>query len=116
MVGMARGGVADGTRHGQGGTCGDVAFVAEELKAGLDPRSGQWMKGRYVPSLLAAIGFMSAPDNPGAREGVLIEQDNDRPRIETRARSLPQVCALRPHPPGGLRPLHLVQAFEVRVT
>ena len=88
MVGMARGGVADGTRHGQGGTCGDVAFVAEELKAVLDPRSGQWMKGRYVPSLLAAIGFMSAPDNPGAREGVLIEQDNDRPRIE----HVPAVC------------------------
>ena len=88
MVGMARGVVADGTRHGQGGTCGDVAFVAEELKAGLDPRSGQWMKGRYVPSLLAAIGFMSAPDNPGAREGVLIEQDNDRPRIE----HVPAVC------------------------
>ena len=40
MVGMARGGVADGTRHGQGGTCGDVAFVAEELKAVLDPRAG----------------------------------------------------------------------------
>ena len=40
MVGMARGGVADGARHGQGGTCGDVAFVAEELKAVLDPRAG----------------------------------------------------------------------------
>jgi ribonucleoside-diphosphate reductase alpha chain len=35
---------------------GDVSFVAEELKAVFDPRGGQWMNGRYVPSLLAAIG------------------------------------------------------------
>jgi ribonucleoside-diphosphate reductase alpha chain len=51
---------------------GDVSFVVEELKAVFDPRGGQWMKGRYVPSLLAAIGdvleehmitigFMKAP-------------------------------------------------------
>ena len=33
-----------------------VAFVAEELKAVFDPRGGAWMQGRYVPSLLAAIG------------------------------------------------------------
>jgi ribonucleoside-diphosphate reductase alpha chain len=35
---------------------GDVSFVAEELKAVFDPRGGSWMEGRYVPSLLAAIG------------------------------------------------------------
>ena len=35
---------------------GDVSFVVEELKAVFDPRGGQWMRGRYVPSLLAAIG------------------------------------------------------------
>ncbi len=35
---------------------GDVAFVAEELKAVFDPEGGRWMGGRYVPSLLAAIG------------------------------------------------------------
>jgi ribonucleoside-diphosphate reductase alpha chain len=35
---------------------GDVRFVVEELKAVFDPRGGQWMSGRYVPSLLAAIG------------------------------------------------------------
>ena len=34
----------------------DVDFVAEELKAVFDPRGGAWMQGRYVPSLLAAIG------------------------------------------------------------
>jgi len=35
---------------------GDVSFVVEELKAVFDPRGGQWMDGKYVPSLLAAIG------------------------------------------------------------
>ncbi|EWY37024.1 ribonucleotide reductase [Skermanella stibiiresistens SB22] len=35
---------------------GDIAFVVEELKAVFDPRGGQWVNGRYVPSLLAAIG------------------------------------------------------------
>ena len=35
---------------------GDVSFVVEELKAVFDPRGGQWVDGRYVPSLLAAIG------------------------------------------------------------
>ncbi|MGD8809742.1 MAG: adenosylcobalamin-dependent ribonucleoside-diphosphate reductase [Gammaproteobacteria bacterium] len=52
---------------------GDVSFVVEELKAVFDPRGGQWMDGKYVPSLLAAIGevierhmietgFMAAPE------------------------------------------------------
>ncbi|MDX1710622.1 MAG: adenosylcobalamin-dependent ribonucleoside-diphosphate reductase [Rhodovibrionaceae bacterium] len=35
---------------------GDVAFVVEELKAVFDPRGGAWQDGKYVPSLLAAIG------------------------------------------------------------
>ena len=35
---------------------GDVSFVVDELKAVFDPRGGQWVQGRYVPSLLAAIG------------------------------------------------------------
>jgi ribonucleoside-diphosphate reductase alpha chain len=35
---------------------GDVSFVVDELKSVFDPRGGQWMEGRYVPSLLAAIG------------------------------------------------------------
>ncbi|MEE8139290.1 MAG: adenosylcobalamin-dependent ribonucleoside-diphosphate reductase [Alphaproteobacteria bacterium] len=56
---------------------GDVSFVVEELKAVFDPRGGQWMGGRYVPSLLAAIGivienhlidigFMAAQENIAA--------------------------------------------------
>ena len=35
---------------------GELDFVVEELKAVFDPRGGHWQKGRYVPSLLAAIG------------------------------------------------------------
>ena len=35
---------------------GDVTFVADELKAIFDPQGGRWVDGRYVPSLLAAIG------------------------------------------------------------
>jgi len=35
---------------------GDVGFVAEELQGIFDPRGGQWSEGRYVPSLIAAIG------------------------------------------------------------
>ncbi|MBT6118381.1 MAG: adenosylcobalamin-dependent ribonucleoside-diphosphate reductase [Rhodospirillaceae bacterium] len=60
---------------------GDVSFVVEELKAVFDPRGGQWMGGRYVPSLLAAIGdvieehmiaigFM--PDPKAEREAELV--------------------------------------------
>jgi ribonucleoside-diphosphate reductase alpha chain len=54
---------------------GDVSFVVDELKAVFDPQGGQWMGGRYVPSLLAAIGevieshmlrtdFLQARDKP----------------------------------------------------
>jgi ribonucleoside-diphosphate reductase alpha chain len=35
---------------------GDVAFVVDELKAVFDPRGGAWLEGRYIPSILAAIG------------------------------------------------------------
>ena len=59
---------------------GDIAFVVEELKAVFDPRGGQWMGGRYVPSLLAAIGDVIErhmisigfiPDPAAEREGLL---------------------------------------------
>ncbi|EME69224.1 ribonucleoside-diphosphate reductase [Paramagnetospirillum caucaseum] len=63
---------------------GDVAFVVEELKAVFDPRGGQWVGGRYVPSLLAAIGevierHMIAigflPDPKAAREPIEARDD-----------------------------------------
>jgi ribonucleoside-diphosphate reductase alpha chain len=34
----------------------DSRFVVEELKAVFDPKGGAWMDGKYVPSILAAIG------------------------------------------------------------
>ncbi|MGH7059226.1 MAG: adenosylcobalamin-dependent ribonucleoside-diphosphate reductase, partial [Stellaceae bacterium] len=62
---------------------GDVSFVVEEMKAVFDPRGGAWMDGRYVPSLLAAIGdvierHMVAigflPPPAGNRRPALVEQ------------------------------------------
>ena len=35
---------------------GDVSFVVNELKAVFDPRGGAWVNGKYIPSILAAIG------------------------------------------------------------
>jgi len=35
---------------------GDISFVVEELKAVFDPRGGAWIEGKYIPSILAAIG------------------------------------------------------------
>ena len=76
---------------------GDVSFVVEELKAVFDPRGGQWMRGKYVPSLLAAIGevleqhmiaigFLPTPDRETDRE--ILRQ--------------PQVVNLGGVPPVGL--------------
>lgn len=35
---------------------GDVAFVAQELREATDAQGGAWLGGRYVPSLVSAIG------------------------------------------------------------
>jgi ribonucleoside-diphosphate reductase alpha chain len=51
------------------------------LKAVFDPRGGQWMRGKYVPSLLAAIGevleqhmiaigFLPSSDRDAERESL----------------------------------------------
>lgn len=56
---------------------GDVAFVVEELKAVFDPRGGHWMGGRYVPSLLAAIGEVI--ERHMIDIGFLSDQARDRP-------------------------------------
>ncbi|HUR42846.1 MAG TPA: ribonucleoside-diphosphate reductase, adenosylcobalamin-dependent, partial [Aestuariivirga sp.] len=55
---------------------GDVTFVVEELKAVFDPRGGQWMAGRYVPSLLAAIGGII--EKHMLETGFLKRDDQDR--------------------------------------
>jgi ribonucleoside-diphosphate reductase alpha chain len=66
---------------------GDVSFVAEELKAVFDPRGGAWMQGRYVPSLLAAIGGVIerhlGPDEPS------LPLPDPTPDAEARRRALP---------------------------
>src|SRR5215469_8165670 len=59
---------------------GDVSFVVEEMKAVFDPRGGAWMDGRYVPSLLAAIGdvierhMIAIGFLPARKERVAIEE------------------------------------------
>jgi ribonucleoside-diphosphate reductase alpha chain len=71
---------------------GDIAFVAEELKAVFDPRGGAWMGGRYVPSLLAAIGdlferHLEMLDN---REGPRPDPVEIHPARERSV--IPQIC------------------------
>ena len=83
---------------------GDVTFVVEELKAVFDPRGGQWLNGRYVPSLLAAIGgvieqhmieigFLK-PSEAGISGGTEIDPDNvvrlDTPPRDKRFRACPK--------------------------
>ncbi|MBL4706777.1 MAG: hypothetical protein JKY54_19765, partial [Flavobacteriales bacterium] len=35
---------------------GDVSFVSEELKSIMDPKGGEWIEGRYIPSYIALLG------------------------------------------------------------
>jgi len=76
---------------------GDVSFVVEELKAVFDPRGGQWMEGRYVPSLLAAIG--------GVIERHLVEigflAPADQPRISEAAEQRLRLAAGAREPADG---------------
>ena len=70
---------------------GDVSFVVDELKAVFDPRGGAWMGGKYIPSILAAIGntiethmieigFLSravlGPQNPETKKPTLTQQSS----------------------------------------
>lgn len=74
---------------------GDVAFVAEELKAVFDPQGGAWLSGRYVPSLPAAIGGIVerhlARTTAGAPARETNEPVSDAPAITTfRPRACPR--------------------------
>ena len=82
---------------------GDVSFVAEELKAVFDPRGGSWIGGRYVPSLLAAIG--------GVIERHLDLAKGERGAAEADLASAEPAVAARPSPAicprcGGQAVLH----------
>jgi ribonucleoside-diphosphate reductase alpha chain len=61
---------------------GDVTFVAEELKAVFDPEGGRWMGGRYVPSLLAAIGDVI--EQHMIHIGFLIREDDARGEVDSK--------------------------------
>jgi ribonucleoside-diphosphate reductase alpha chain len=86
---------------------GDVSFVVDELKAVFDPRGGQWLAGRYIPSLLAAIGgviekhmvdvgFLKREDRPGGGGLQLAVGDQRRsscPRCGEQALVFQEGCA-----------------------
>jgi ribonucleoside-diphosphate reductase alpha chain len=76
---------------------GDVTFVVEELKAVFDPQGGQWMAGRYVPSLLAAIGGVI--ETHMIRTGFLA---TPRKPDELEARAEMPVLAMGEHPQVAL--------------
>jgi ribonucleoside-diphosphate reductase alpha chain len=76
---------------------GDVSFVVEELKAVFDPRGGTWLGGRYVPSLLAAIGDVIERH---MIEIGFLPSDEDRVQAEP-----PRAVAGEPEPPE-LVPAH----------
>ena len=73
---------------------GDVSFVADELKAVFDPRGGGWVDGRYVPSLLAAIGAVIERHLAGGHGGapvIATPTTADAPRSAITAAS-PEPC------------------------
>ncbi len=85
---------------------GDVSFVVEEMKAVFDPRGGAWMEGKYVPSLLAAIGdvierhmieigFLPAPAR-SRRPAVVEQQATGSGTLLSDQRSLPSRMAQCP--------------------
>jgi ribonucleoside-diphosphate reductase alpha chain len=82
---------------------GDVTFVVEELKAIFDPQGGQWMAGRYVPSLIAAIGEVI--ESHMIRTGFLGDSraSNRDADVERIALSGGQPRAAEPQPGSGGR-------------
>ena len=98
---------------------GDVSFVVEELKAVFDPRGGSWMDGKYVPSLLAAlgevierhmieIGFMPSPRTMGHQTpGLTLESQRkvvNLPSSNTQGASDPERHSLLPRCPKCSQP------------
>ncbi len=121
---------------------GDVAFVVEEMKAVFDPRGGAWMDGRYVPSLLAAIGdvierhmiaigFLPPKGaageraiearvvnlDPGARRrtGVAAFRRRSARTIPLAAAAMSEMRRGGADPHRGLRPVHELRLFQMRL-
>ncbi|EKE43696.1 ribonucleoside-diphosphate reductase, putative [Oceaniovalibus guishaninsula JLT2003] len=86
---------------------GDVSFVVEELKAVFDPRGGAWIEGRYIPSILAAIGgvierhLVATGFIPG--EGLGLKTD-PQANVVTLAPSSAKAC-----PACGSFELHMIE-------
>jgi len=79
---------------------GDVSFVVEELKAVFDPRGGYWVGGKYVPSLLAAIGGVI--ENHMIDTGFLANPNAIGPDPADIRKVLPKVVGDEGNPPQNL--------------
>ena len=103
---------------------GDISFVVEELKAVFDPRGGAWMEGRYIPSILAAIGgvierhLIAIGFIAGGGAGPEIRpQGRGRGRRRNPARrGLPVLRQLCHGHEGRLHDLQRLWPFEMRLT
>ena len=73
---------------------GDVSFVVEELKAVFDPRGGAWVQGKYVPSLLAAIGDVI--ETHLVQIGFLPNKSTEGPKSEAAVQAMPLSCENTP--------------------
>jgi ribonucleoside-diphosphate reductase alpha chain len=84
---------------------GDVSFVVEELKGVFDPRGGEWLHGRLVPSLLAAIGgiieqhmidigFLPSPVEETAEGAARLSERRYCPRCDTQSLVFQEGCYL----------------------
>lgn len=74
---------------------GNVSFVANELREVFDPKGGAFMNGKYVPSLLAAIGDVVAEHMTAIGYGDFRPKsvvDQDLAELETRV-----LAAYPPH-------------------
>jgi len=66
------------------------------MKAVFDPRGGQWMYGRYVPSLLAAIGEVI--ERHMIDIGFMARPEERRYSTEVQARAVGETARLRQCP------------------
>ncbi len=75
---------------------GDVSFVADELKAIFDPQGGCWVDGKYVPSMLAAIGDII--ENHMRKIGFMPSFKENNEAIENKKIINAELNSNNPHP------------------
>ncbi len=77
---------------------GDINFVVDELQSVFDPKGGQWVEGRYIPSLVALIGktlqehltiigYQSTPEQ--MTKAPLIEVGDEVPEMQSPEQGAP---------------------------